>query len=545
MVLFISFVTNSCDEDNNLTTKSVNKTGIYTEKADLAEMINKIGDRDLKLIELIKNNPVSMIKTDSYQKTKTSSSEYYFDTDNIMALKDNKNQVVYIIPAYKSSNVRDSNIYSISVNINDDFIDTKLNILQIKDDGSQEYISRDFAFSSTTSKTSKTKDIECYCTIYITGGVSQATGWDMPLDVVMYCSSCSGGGSSGTSGDFGTATGSNAGATVISNIWGSSGGGTNYGYVYNYTGDIVYVKLANFIKQSFVDFTFTLPQEYTIKESFEISNILYEFLKTEGVTQNNKDFVVSIIDGIESGTVDNYQEASVLLNVYKQAQEFLAFKNDYFIEHPNTTEAQFQNWFLTPREDKDGDYDSTYWDNPNLTFPEQNLPTFQAFDTAYPRIDGSELAQLVGGQVLQLYNQYPSTVRGFCALKVSRALNYSGINIPNIITTNGQPGTVLGSDGKYYFLNAKALNTWMRKTFGVSPQNPNHIKILGSQGGINSQNFPSLTAGIKGIYSMVSTNSQWASGHADLINNGNCIFGCHFYDIPPAPIDYIDIWKLN
>jgi hypothetical protein len=263
------------------------------------------------------------------------------------------------------------------------------------------------------------------------------------------------------------------------------------------------------------------------------------------VTQNNKDFVVSIIDGIESGTVDNYQEASVLLNVYKQAQEFLAFKNDYFIEHPNTTEAQFQNWFLTPREDKDGDYDSTYWDNPNLTFPEQNLPTFQAFDTAYPRIDGSELAQLVGGQVLQLYNQYPSTVRGFCALKVSRALNYSGINIPNIITTNGQPGTVLGSDGKYYFLNAKALNTWMRKTFGVSPQNPNHIKILGSQGGINGQNFPSLTAGIKGIYSMVSTNSQWASGHADLINNGNCIFGCHFYDIPPAPIDYIDIWKLN
>jgi len=43
-----------------------------------------------------------MIKTDSYQKTKTSSSEYYFDTDNIMALKDNKNQasghaIIYIL----------------------------------------------------------------------------------------------------------------------------------------------------------------------------------------------------------------------------------------------------------------------------------------------------------------------------------------------------------------------------------------------------------------------------------------------------------------
>ena len=50
---------------------------------------------------------------------------------------------------------------------------------------------------------------------------------------------------------------------------------------------------------------------------------------------------------------------------------------------------------------------------------------------------------------------------------------------------------------------------------------------------------------ISRIYSMVSTNSQWASVHADLINNWDCVFGCHFYDSPPAPIDYIDIWKLN
>jgi len=165
MVVFISFVINSCDENNNSTKESVNKTGTSLIKADLTELTNKIGDRDLKLIELIKNNPVSMIKTASYQKTKTSSSEYYFDTDNIMALKNETNQVVYIIPAYKSSNARDSNIYSISINITDDFIDTKLNILQINDDGSQEYISRDFAYSTSTSKTSKVKDIECYCTI--------------------------------------------------------------------------------------------------------------------------------------------------------------------------------------------------------------------------------------------------------------------------------------------------------------------------------------------------------------------------------------------
>ena len=225
--------------------------------------------------------------------------------------------------------------------------------------------------------------------------------------------------------------------------------------------------------------------------------------------------------------------------------DFMNWAINYLMTNSSVTFEQFQNWFLTPREGQDYIYDSTYWENPSLTFPQQNLPTFQNFDTNYPRMNGEQLAQLVGGDVLNLYNQYPSVVRGFCALKVSRALNYSGVTIPNITTSNGNPGTVLGGDGKYYFLNAKALNKWMQKTFGVSPTNSNHIKILGSQGGENGGNFPTLTAGIKGIYSMVSSNPDWASGHADLINEGICVFGCHFYDNPPAPIDYIDIWILN
>ena len=229
----------------------------------------------------------------------------------------------------------------------------------------------------------------------------------------------------------------------------------------------------------------------------------------------------------------------------EQSREFIQWSINYLNNNTSVTWHQFKNWFLTPREGQDYIYDSTYWENPSLTFPQQNLPTFQNFDTNYPRMNGEQLAQLVGGDVLNLYNQYPSVVRGFCALKVSRALNYSGVTIPNITTTNGNPGTVLGGDGKYYFLNAKALNKWMQKTFGVSPTNSNHIKILGSQGGENGGNFPTLTAGIKGIYSMVSSNPDWASGHADLINEGICVFGCHFYDNPPAPIDYIDIWILN
>ena len=137
-------------------------------------------------------------------------------------------------------------------------------------------------------------------------------------------------------------------------------------------------------------------------------------------------------------------------------------------------------------------------------------------------------------------------VRGYCALKVSRALNYSGVTIPHIVTTKDNAGTVSGDDGKYYFLNAKALNKWMQKTFGISPDNPFHIRISGSEGGIKGENFPQLTEGLKGIYSMVAIDNiqeTWASGHTDLINNSQCVFGCSFYieKSQIMPVQYIDI----
>lgn len=37
----------------------------------------------------------------------------------------------------------------------------------------------------------------------------------------------------------------------------------------------------------------------------------------------------------------------------------------------------------------------------------------------------------------------------------------------------------------------------------------------------------------------------WASGHADLINNSQCVFGCHFSDVPTGMLDYIDVWVLE
>jgi len=241
------------------------------------------------------------------------------------------------------------------------------------------------------------------------------------------------------------------------------------------------------------------------------------------------------------------------------ANNAIAFANwavTYLMANPSMTMQQFKNWFMGTSEGLDGTYDATYWNNPNLTFPQQALPTLANFTNAYPKkadgitfMTGVDLFPLVGGAVYQAYLDYPVAIRGACALKVSRALNYSGVAIPNT------PSTLMGDDGKYYFVNAKALNEWMRKTFGTNPAtsttpyNANHHHFTASQGGIHGENFPTLLAGINGIYSMVAPTAiqaSWASGHADLIYNSNCATDCHFYDATNqfVPIDYIDVWEL-
>ena len=161
----------------------------------------------------------------------------------------------------------------------------------------------------------------------------------------------------------------------------------------------------------------------------------------------------------------------------------------------------------------------------------------------------------IGGDVLShLYPPANGEWVNTCAIRVSYALLKSGITIPNIgeTTINGTyhpPQTLLGEDGKYYFLRAKELNAWMRRTFGTNdgdpktPHNANHVKITAAQAGFRGQNLPGLLTGKKGIYSLVSSNQLWASGHADLLyDNATCGVECHFAD---APIAWIDIWTLQ
>lgn len=262
--------------------------------------------------------------------------------------------------------------------------------------------------------------------------------------------------------------------------------------------------------------------------------------------------------GIYHNLIENY------LNSYSTGDNsnninFTNWAIDFLMQNPDTTWQQFQNWFMGESEGKDGeDYDAAYWDDPNLAFPAQNLPSWQNYYNAFPKdsngngIPGPDIYNLVGGVPKGmrdgvLSDSNPNNDRDYdnaCALRVSRALNYSGVIIPNLPNQ-----TFKGADGKYYFLSAKKLNAWMRKTFGTNPAtqntpfNPKHIHITGAQAGVNGVNLPNLLAGKKGIYSLVSSNSNWASGHGDiLLPNTTCINGCHFFD---APIAYIDVWILQ
>nr|WP_315247528.1 T6SS effector amidase Tae4 family protein [uncultured Flavobacterium sp.] len=224
-------------------------------------------------------------------------------------------------------------------------------------------------------------------------------------------------------------------------------------------------------------------------------------------------------------------------------------------KYPDMTEAQFENWFLGKPEGIDGDYDAAYWENPNLTFPQQNLPTYNDYLNGMPRFaDGSfmkgadNVYGLVGGAVQQARIANPISTANTCALKVSIALNKAGVVIPNL------PGKTLEGSGefagKYFFLNAKSLNSWMRETFGTNPENVNHFSYTSSDGGAKGINFPEKLKDKKGIYSMITTEKytkeSGISGHADLIFNGSsgkgtCIFGCSF----SLPVERIDIWILN
>lgn len=242
-------------------------------------------------------------------------------------------------------------------------------------------------------------------------------------------------------------------------------------------------------------------------------------------------------------------------NYITESISFVKFAIDFFQVNQNITWDQFENWFMGTPEGLDGEYDAAFWENPNLTFQQQNLPTLAAFKSAMPSkyTDAGTLCNSLGGDVLKMYNDVIAKGKKLntCAIRVSTALIKCDVSIPFIPDNpNGSKNTVKDKDGNYLIINAKALNKWMRKTFGTNTANYRHFTAV--QGGVKGGNFPQLMEdiGSDGIYSMVSRpeiHGTWGTGHADILEEGDCRIKCHFFDEKNnfVPVDYIDVWILK
>lgn len=191
----------------------------------------------------------------------------------------------------------------------------------------------------------------------------------------------------------------------------------------------------------------------------------------------------------------------------------------------------------------DSDPELVWWDDntsdPNTIYTPQPKPSFANMYANYPKDANNndlplpDVCALIGGQVKSKYDG--GNIENACALRVSRALNYSGVVIPNI---SGQ--TLIGADGKNYFYYAQNLYNWMGKTFGQAD-----IHKTAADGAPNGTNFKNQLIGLqnRGIYIMkpISQQAFGASGHATLWGGLDCIGGHNYFN---AASD-VYIWILN
>jgi hypothetical protein len=134
----------------------------------------------------------------------------------------------------------------------------------------------------------------------------------------------------------------------------------------------------------------------------------------------------------------------------------------------------------------------------------------------FPNENAWAVYKLIGGEVFDLHSADPTKYANACALRVSRALNYSGSPIPKV------NGTFKGADGKNYFMSSDKLLEWMKK-----PENFGNADIF-MKGKVDESKLD----GRQGIYIMQPTSPRefGALGHATLYDRFGCLDNCHISD---------------
>jgi hypothetical protein len=177
-------------------------------------------------------------------------------------------------------------------------------------------------------------------------------------------------------------------------------------------------------------------------------------------------------------------------------------------------------------EGDDGGEEYNLNDFTNFTPPVQSLPGRNEFYAAFPKkgtsgMTSDNVYKLVGGSLLSAHNSPDVNIsknyQNACAIRVSRALNYTTKKIPIFYDNDGKQRTQKGGDNLNYILDAASLLSYMQKTFKNNPP----LKLVGQT---PSQVKASLN-GKWGIYIMIPKDRTAfrASGHADFWSYSGCL----------------------
>ncbi|WP_377124804.1 T6SS effector amidase Tae4 family protein [Mucilaginibacter antarcticus] len=165
---------------------------------------------------------------------------------------------------------------------------------------------------------------------------------------------------------------------------------------------------------------------------------------------------------------------------------------------------------------------------------QQSLPSYADLIAHYPSptMDAAGVYNLIGGAVKAARVANPYDYNNSCALRLSRALNYSGAEIP--VLSNGK--TMKGADNKNYIFRVSDMYAYLKKVFGEPTEKITNPSALVGKSAMSG----------KGIYLMQAASYQQfgASGHVTLYKSGNAADG-HDYLNAPGGVSYIALWHTN
>ena len=88
------------------------------------------------------------------------------------------------------------------------------------------------------------------------------------------------------------------------------------------------------------------------------------------------------------------------------------------------------------------------------------LPAFDLLLDSYPNLPLAKVKTMIGARVDADY------VTNACTLRISRALNYSGVKVPFIKDAKGKQQTLKGSDALWYIFRVSVLEKYLNDTYG-------------------------------------------------------------------------------